>query len=396
MAQHFDYIVAGAGAAGLSLLHHLERAGLSDRRVLLLDRAPKTRNDRTWCFWEAGEGPFEPIIFRRWGRLAFHAPGFSHTFGIAPYAYKMLRGLDFYRHMDERLARWPRLTRLYGELEAVGDGFVRLEGQTYTADWVFSSVLSEPLAPRPPYHYLLQHFRGWVIEAPHPAFDPAVATFMDFRIEQQGEVRFVYVLPFDERRALVEYTLFSAQLLSEAEYEQGLRAYVGERLGLAEYRVLETEAGVIPMTDAPFPTRIGERTLRIGTAGGQTKASTGYTFQRIQRQCRHIAQSLAQGRDPTPLTSPARFAFYDSVLLNVFAKKRYAGARAFSDLFQRRPAPQVLKFLDESTALLEELPILFSMNVPAFTLAALDVLAAEGRRQLSALSAQRSALSRKR
>ncbi|WP_018467036.1 lycopene cyclase family protein [Calidithermus timidus] len=375
MAQRFDYIVAGAGAAGLSLLHHLEQAGLSERRVLLLDRAPKTHNDRTWCFWEAGEGPFEAVIFRRWGRLAFHAPGFSRTFDIAPYTYKMLRGLDFYRHMDERLARWPRLTRLYGELEAVGDGFVRLEGQTYTADWVFSSVPSSPLAPRPPYHHLLQHFRGWVLEAPHPTFDPGVATFMDFRVEQQGEVRFVYVLPFDERRALVEYTLFSAHLLSELEYEAGLRAYIHEELGLREYRVLETEAGVIPMTDIPFPARLGERTLYIGTAGGQTKASTGYTFQRIQRQCRHIVQSLAQGREPAPPPSPARFAFYDSVLLNVFAKKRYPGAHAFRDLFRRRPAPQVLKFLDESTTLLEELPILFSMNVPVFTLAALDVLA---------------------
>jgi lycopene beta-cyclase len=374
MAQPFDFIVAGAGAAGLSLLYHLEQAGLADRRVLLLDRAPKTHNDRTWCFWEAGEGLFEPIVFRRWGRLAFHAPGFSRTFDIAPYTYKILRGLDFYRHVDEHLARWPRLTRLYGELEAVGDGFVRLEGQTYTADWVFSSVLSEPLTPRPPYHHLLQHFRGWVLEAPHPAFDPAVATFMDFRVEQEGEVRFVYVLPFDERRALVEYTLFSDRLLSEEGYGAGLRAYVREHLGLGEYRVLETEAGVIPMTDMPFPSRVGARTLRIGTAGGQTKASTGYTFQRIQRQCRHIAQALAQGRDPTPLPSPPRFAFYDSVLLNVFAKKRYPGAHAFRDLFRRRPASQVLKFLDESTTLLEEIPLLFSMNVPAFTLAALDVL----------------------
>lgn len=375
MARHFDYIVAGAGAAGLSLLHYLEAYGLSDRRVLLLDRAPKTRNDRTWCFWEAQEGPFESIVFRRWGRLAFHAPGFSQLFDIAPYTYKMLRGLDFYRHMDERLARWPNLTRLYGELEAVGDGFVRLEGQTYSAEWVFSSILTEPLTPRPPHHHLLQHFRGWVLEAPRPAFDPTVATFMDFRVEQGGEVRFVYVLPFDERRALVEYTLFSAQLLSEAEYEAGLRAYLQEVVGLEGYRVLETEAGVIPMTDAPFPARLGERTLCIGTAGGQTKASTGYTFQRIQRQCRQIAQSLAQGRAPAARPIPARFAFYDSVLLNVFAKRRYPGARAFRDLFQRRPAHQVLKFLDESTTLLEELPILFSMNVPAFTLAALDVLA---------------------
>ena len=36
-------------------------------------------------------------------------------------------------------------------------------------------------------------------------------------------MRFFYMLPFTERRALVEYTLFSAALLNREEYECAMK-----------------------------------------------------------------------------------------------------------------------------------------------------------------------------
>ena len=51
--NRFDYIVAGAGAAGLSLIvHMIESGAFSNKKILLIERHPKTKNDRTWCFWE--------------------------------------------------------------------------------------------------------------------------------------------------------------------------------------------------------------------------------------------------------------------------------------------------------------------------------------------------------
>ena len=37
----------------------------SDKKILLIDKEPKTKNDRTWCFWEKGNGFFENIVAKK-------------------------------------------------------------------------------------------------------------------------------------------------------------------------------------------------------------------------------------------------------------------------------------------------------------------------------------------
>lgn len=388
-AERFDYIIAGAGAAGLSLAYHLNQVGLTDRRILLLDREPKTANDRTWCFWEIGEGAFEALVFRRWERLAFHGEGLSMTLGIAPYRYKMIRGADFYRFMARWLNAQPNIACAYAEVtsvESVGDEAVvhTQDGRAYRGAWAFNSILRDWPARQPAYHYLLQHFLGWVIHTPARAFDPAIATLMDFRVDQASDTRFVYVLPLDAHTALVEYTVFSGELLPRAEYTWQLEAYIRNWLHIADYEKQHEEFGVIPMTDAPFPDRRGERVINIGTAGGCTKPSTGYTFQRIQRRVRRIAQALKATGRPYVATPPARrrYELFDSALLNVLDKGRERGRRVFTDLFARNPPQRVFRFLDEDTTLLEDMQIMSSVNIPAFLAATADAL----RRRLAAPS----------
>lgn len=393
VSEHYDYIIAGAGAAGLSLAYHMVQAGLRDKKILLLERAPKTTNDRTWCFWEVGENPFEAVVFRKWNQIWFHGEGISRRFNIAPYAYKMIRGIDFYTFMNQWVVQQPNITVKYGEISRIQEGdrgvVVGLEAQTFTGQWAFNSLYQPtPKNPRgrspsgqspgrpvhPRYHYLLQHFKGWVIRTPRPAFDTEAATFMDFRIEQQGDVRFVYVLPFDPHTALVEYTLFSPELLPPDRYDAGLHDYLGHWLGLGSYETLETEFGIIPMTDAPFARQPGPHIMNIGTAGGCTKASTGYTFRRIQKQSRRIADSLIQTGQPFfPESAFNRHAYLDSVLLNVLDNHRSPGKQVFSDLFRKNPPQRVLRFLDEETSLLEDLQIMSSVDIPAFLRATVAV-----------------------
>lgn len=370
----YDYIIAGAGAAGLSLAYRL---GSTDKRVLLIDRAPKTLNDRTWCFWEQGQGPFEPIVHRAWNHIWFHGEGISERFEISPYRYKMIRGIDFYRFMQDWLERQSNIELVYGEVLHISDGENRASIETnkgvFEGGYVFNSLYRPPVL-KPGDHHLLQHFKGWVIEVAEPTFDPRAATFMDFRIEQHGEVRFVYVLPLDERRALVEYTLFSKDLLPETQYDDGLRDYLQRFLGLSEWKLLEVETGVIPMTDASFRQKASPHVMNIGMAGGRTKASTGFTFQRIQRQSTQIAHSLKQSGHPFyPKIPTHRFAWYDRVLLHILEENGAFGKFIFSDLFRRNPPQRVLKFLDEQTSLLEEARLTSSLDIPVFLRAAMAV-----------------------
>jgi len=160
----------------------------------------------------------------------------------------------------------------------------------------------------------------------------------------------------------VEYTLFSAELLPLEEYESALRAHLDE-LGAGEYRLLETERGVIPMTDHPFPRRLGRRILAIGTRGGRVKPSTGYAFARIQRDSERIVASLVRRGHPFDLPHDSiRHRFHDRVMLDVMAHEADDVAYILEAMFARNPIWRILRFLDERTTPWEDLSVMTSLQ----------------------------------
>src|SRR5258705_12832708 len=120
---------------------------------------------------------------------------------------------------------------------------------------------------------------------------------MNFRSNQQYGTTFVYTMPFSETKALIEYTLFSEKLLEPFQYEAGLKEYITETLRVDSYKITETEFGIIPMTNHKFPAHEGN-IINIGSAGGQTKASSGYTFRFIQKHSAEIVERLLLNKPP--------------------------------------------------------------------------------------------------
>jgi lycopene beta-cyclase len=345
----------------------------SNKQILLIDREPKTRNDRTWCFWEEGGSFFESIVYRKWPQVDFLSDTYSAALEIAPYEYKMIRGKDFYQYCFAEINRHPQIEMIYAE---IGECAVDEQGTTLVLNQeryqlppavVFNSVYRPGISRL----NVLQHFKGWVIETAEPVFDPGKASLMDFRVHQQEGTTFAYVLPFDPHRALVEYTLFTPQLLAPEQYDLELKNYIREFLKIAEYTVKEEEFGIIPMTDEKFPVH-RQGVIHIGTAGGQTKASSGYTFQFIQKQSDQIIEMLLKGESLTQLKrAPWRFRFYDNTLLYILYHKTLPGRNIFSTLFKKNKATQVLKFLDNESTLREELGIITSLPTWPFLKAAL-------------------------
>jgi lycopene beta-cyclase len=371
---HYDYIIAGTGCAGLSLaMHMLQQKSLQQKRILLVDSSPKVHNDRTWCFWEKEAGFFEPIVCKQWDRLWFYSESFSAPLSILPYRYKMIRGLDFYRYCLDALQQHPTVELLQGKVEAVfsqEQTGVLVDGKHYTATYVFNSIPpSKPVLSNKDV-WLLQHFKGWMIETDHPVFNPAEATLMDFRVSQQHGTTFCYVLPLTANKALVEYTLFTPGLLPEEDYDKELEAYIRQYLKLANYRITESEFGIIPMTNHRF-SKGENNVINIGTAGGQTKGSSGYTFYFIQQHSKKIAAALTAGRHPLLANSPRRFHFYDSVLLEVLRRNSVPGKEIFATMFKKNKPQPVLSFLNNASSLPTEARIIATLPTLPFLKAAM-------------------------
>lgn len=371
-SKKFDYIFTGGGCAALSLLIRMIQSGkFADKKILLIDKEPKTTNDRTWCFWENGNGLFDEIVYMKWPVVNFYSDTFSAPLEIAPYQYKMIRGIDFYNYCFEIIRKQQNIETIYGTVRfedskvLVDDVVLETNGAV-----VFNSLYTLP-SKENGIIVLQQHFKGWIIETENPSFNMGQATLMDFRVHQDYGTTFCYLLPLSETKALVEYTLFSENLLSPAQYNDGLKRYIHDVLKIEAYKIIDEEAGSIPMTNAKFNFFENGR-YNIGTAGGQTKASSGYTFQFIQKNSEKILEQLQSGQQLSQLEKPKRrFHFYDTILLRILKEEKLRGEVIFSQLFERNKARQVLKFLDNETSLAEELKIISSLPTMPFLKAAI-------------------------
>ena len=364
--ERYDYIVTGGGAAGRSLVCQLLKSPLKDKRILLIDRESKGENDRTWCFWEKETGFFEDIVFHSWDKLWVNTHQFGKLLSIAPYSYKMIRGIDFYEYTDTLIDQHPNVERLYGPVESItpkaSEVQVTVNGQQFCSDWCFNSIFFGQINKQE-VNYLDQHFRGWFIEANSDVFDVRQATLMDFRTPQQKETRFLYVLPYSARKALIEIAIFSNQHLEAEEYDHLLNIYIKQHFSsLNDFQITQVETGNIPMTDYPFPQSEG-RLIHIGAAGGDTRASSGYTFFNIQRRVAAIVNKLAQEGHPNvnPSWSEQRARLYDKLMLRVLGKGYYSGEMLFEKLFAKNKPDKILAFLNAESVFTEEFMLMNSL-----------------------------------
>ena len=373
----YDYIFAGGGAAALSLLVRMQKEGLlRDKKVLVIDKDQKEHNDRTWCFWEEKEGLFESCVIKSWDKIRFASPGFDAKLNPQPYQYKMIRSQAFYKYCKEIISQNTDIDYVSDMILNFKDDEVETLDGFYRGKIIFNSVIMYLSYNESKYHYLKQHFKGKFIETEQPFFEEGVATLMDFTINQKNECRFMYILPISSTKALVEFTLFSDNLLEKNEYEFELNQYLNDKLKYQNYKIIEEEFGVIPMYNEPFKKHINNFVYSIGTAGGASKASTGFTFHFIQEESKQLVAHLK--KHPTLKNyqpkSKGRFQFYDDVFLRVLREKKVPAFYLFNCMFRKLPAYLPLKFLSEETSLLEDIKILRVFPTMVFMKAAIGEL----------------------
>ncbi|PHR95713.1 MAG: lycopene cyclase [Leeuwenhoekiella sp.] len=368
---HYDYLILGAGLSGLMLAQALvSDPYFKDKRILLLDKSEKKTNDRTWCFWSENTRDWDAVISKKWERIAFKGENFSAEIPLESYSYNKIEGIDFYESVFRKLRASKQLTFKTEAFQSLTETpeyvEVTTSGATYTAGRVFSSVLPpERLKNQTKYPVLQQHFIGWEVRTQEPIFDPEVATFMDFTIPQRGNTRFIYVLPTAPNKALVEYTLFSEHLLPDEEYEAAIEDYM-EALGASQYELVSTEKGSIPMTAYPFEKHNSRRLLHIGTAGGWTRGSTGYTFTYTLKRTAELVAFLKKETNLNTFKIADRYRWYDKLLLDVLYRKNELGASLFTQMFQKNEIAKIFRFLDGTSSLKDDLQIIYSLPKKEF------------------------------
>ena len=313
-AASFDIVLVGGGLANsLIALAVLERR--PDLSLALVENQATLGGNHTWSFHPSDVGQrarsfVEPLVEHRWPAYSVAFPGFERRLEHE-YACFSSERLDSVVRVAFSNARSSKLVL---EKRAVGIGehqVVLDDGTVLRAHLVIDGRGPERLGYTQGCRF--QKFVGLelTLASASPVREPML---MDARVSQADGFRFVYVLPFDERRVLIEDTYFAdTPELDDAMLEERALRYAGEQ-GFRIEGIVRRERGILPLPlETPMPgARRGP--LLSGYHGGWFHPTTGYSFPAAVR----LAEVIAGQSPKAPLDGT-----FDALLSDLGRQQRY-------------------------------------------------------------------------
>ena len=182
---------------------------------------------------------------------------------------------------------------------------------------------------------------------------------MDFDCDQKNSVHFFYTLPFTAKKALIETTWLSEMKdESEKKYKEQINDYITKKYKINNFTINYSEEGAIPLFFPPI-NKISN-IINIGSAGGMTRLSTGYTFLNIQEQSKYISKNLSNIKKAKKYQIPIKYKILDKIFLRVLKKYPYKMNNIFLKIF-KAPITMVIKFLSNTSNIMEDLTVIIKM-----------------------------------
>ncbi len=343
--KEFDYVIIGGGCAGLSLAYELDiHDKLKNKTLAIIEPRKEYSKDRTWSFWKVSPHNFDDCVQKNWKNFSINVTGKTNHLKCDEYPYQSIDSGLFYKKINEKIKSNKNIFF-----------FQNLDGINLRNSFIFNSVPSITKSPQD----LWQHFCGVEIETQKETFDDHIFNLMDFDCEQRDSVHFFYTLPYSKNKALVETTwLSNMNDDSQKDYDYQLKHYLEENLKINNYKIIYKEVGAIPLF---YPSYKREKNkINIGTAGGMTRLSTGYTFLNIQEHSKYIRENINNISEIDKFKIDKKYQYLDEIFLRVLKRNPKIMPDIFFKLFRASPKA-VIKFLSNKSNFFEDLTIIFKM-----------------------------------
>ena len=367
--MHYDLIILGAGCSSMQLLHAMLRTSNGKKlRILILEKE-QDFPEKSWCFWSKNAAEYDSLVSKKWNQIEFFTNSYALHKAINPYQYKYIHSQTFFDFHVDLIHKADNVDFFREEVLSVDRNdeifSVKTTKTTYTAAKVYSSMYTQSEL-RKNELLLWQHFYGYFIKTEKPVFNKDVFRMMDFRTPQSATgSHFIYILPFSETEALVEFTAFSSvESYTDTAYNDFLSTYIQTHFP-TKYQITRIERGKIPMSNAQPNTDNLDGIIPIGGRAGAIKPSTGYAFNRIRKNTQALF-SDDFGSLKTPFFNQNRFQLYDTLLLQIIKTNPQKINLVMEQLFRKNNPTTILKFLDEETTILEDLSIFSRLPIPLF------------------------------
>ena len=343
--REFDYVIIGGGCAGLSLAYELEiHEKLKDKSLAIIEPRDEYKRDKTWSFWKVISHNFDDCVKKNWKNFSINIPDKTNYLDCQSFPYQSVDSGLFYEKINNKLKENKNIF-FFKDISEIN----------LKNCFIFNSVPSI----KEDHRNLWQHFCGVEIETQDNFFDDEIFNLMDFDCDQRESVHFFYTLPYSKNTALVETTWLSkVNDNSKKDYDKQIKDYIENHLNLKNYKVIYREEGAIPLF---YPIDNNEKNkINIGTAGGMTRLSTGYTFLNIQEHSKYIRKNFENISNVKKFKIDAKYKFLDEIFLRVLEKHPEKMPDIFFKMFKASPKT-VIKFLSNKSNFFEELSIIFRM-----------------------------------
>ena len=343
--KEFDYVIIGGGCAGLSLAYELEiQEKLKNKTLAIIEPRPEYKRDKTWSFWKVTPHNFDDCVKKSWENFSINIPNKTNHLECKDYPYQSIDSGLFYEKINNRLKENSNISF-----------FKNIEEINTKNSFIFNSV---PIIKKNHLN-LWQHFCGVEIETKNNFFDEQIFNLMDFDCEQRDSVHFFYTLPYSKNKALIETTWLSKMNdNSQKDYDQQIKDYIKNHLKIKDYEIIYKEEGAIPLF---YPLYEKEKNkINIGTAGGMTRLSTGYTFLNIQEHSKYIRENIENISNSKRFEIDKKYQFLDDIFLRVLNKHPEKMSDIFFKMFKTSPKT-VIKFLSNKSNFFEDLKIILKM-----------------------------------
>ena len=363
LGPRYFYVIIGGGLAGLQLARQLSRdVFFKGKKIAIID-SDFSMPVKTWCFWEKGKGKWDDLLTKSWNKGKFISSEENIDLQLSPYTYKMIKAKDYHQKLQDEIEESGDIEFITDEIRKIDPVTMKAKGlkKSYGATHFFDSRVDPSYLESKKHTTIFQHFKGWEVETEKPVFTPDSFTMMDYRIKYPDATAFTYILPFTEKKALVEYTFFSPFLTEDKVYDEMLQQYFEKILKTKDFKIKSTETGVIPMTDFPFDKANTEQITKIGTGGGWVKPSTGYSFKNTEKRIGKIIENIKSGKLPGENLINNKFRKYDAIFLDVLAQNNQKGEEIFTKFYNKNSPQDIFRYLDEETSVSEDLKIMLSL-----------------------------------
>ena len=343
--KEFDYIIIGGGCAGLSLAYELDlNSKLKNKTLAIIEPRDEYKRDKTWSFWKVSPHNFEDCIKKSWDNFTINIPSHLKHIDCKNMPYQTIDSGLFYQKIIDKI---KQNTNIYF--------FKNINEVNTENSFIFNSV-SDTVDNK---SSLWQHFSGIEIETSKDFFDEKIFNLMDFDCDQKNSVHFFYTLPFSKTKALIETTWISdLNNTSLNDYDIQLKDYIEDKLKIKNYKINYKETGAIPLFHPNNIKKLNQ--IEIGTAGGMTRLSTGYTFLNIQEQSKYIRKNIENIKDTKIFSIERKYEFLDNIFLKVLKKNPERMAQIFYKMFNSSPNT-VINFLSNKSNILEDISIISKM-----------------------------------